>query len=63
MELFEKKLEEMENCFKRNNIIIWNILEGVEKDLLCLVFVILILMEYMGLEEIEVMWVYCINIK
>lgn len=63
MELFEKKLEEMENCFKRNNIIIWNILEGVEKDLLCLVFVILILLEYMGLEEIEVMWVYCINIK
>lgn len=57
------KLEEMENCFKRNNIIIWNILEGVEKNLLCLVFVILILMEYMGLEEIEVMWVYCINIK
>ena len=35
VELLEKKLEEMENRSKRNNIVIWNIPEGVEKDSSC----------------------------
>ena len=32
----EKKLDEMENRSKRNNIVIWNIPEGAEKDSSCL---------------------------
>ena len=32
MEQLEKKLDEMENRSKRNNIVIWNIPEGAEKD-------------------------------
>ena len=32
VELLEKKLVEMENRSKRNNIVIWNIPEGAEKD-------------------------------
>ena len=55
VELLEKKLEEMENRSKRNNIVIWNIPEGVEKDSSCLALVTSILTEHMGLEEIEVM--------
>jgi len=36
MEQLEKKLDEMENRSKRNNIVIWNIPEGAEKDSSCL---------------------------
>ena len=36
LELLEKKLEEMDNRSKRNNIVIWNIAEGAEKDSSCL---------------------------
>ena len=39
VELLEKKLEEMENRSKRNNIVIWNIPEGAEKDSFCLALV------------------------
>ena len=53
VELLEKKLEEMENRSKRNNIAIWNIPEGVEKDSSCLALVTSILTERMGLEEIH----------
>ena len=54
VELLEKKLEEMENRSKRNNIVIWNIPEGAEKDSSCLALVTS-MTEHMGLEEIEVM--------
>ena len=39
VELLEKKLEEMENRSKGNNIAIWNIPEGAEKDSSCLALV------------------------
>ena len=48
---------------KRNNIVIWNIPEGVEKDSSCLALVTPILTEHMGLEEIEVMPAHRTNIK
>ena len=64
MELLEKKLEEMENCSKRNDIVyICNIPEGAEKDSSCLALVTSILTEHMGLEEIEVMQAHRTNIK
>ena len=63
VELLEKKLEEMENHSKRNNIIIWNIPEGAEKDSSCLAPVTSILTEHMGFEEIEVMRAHRTNIK
>ena len=63
VELLEKKVEEMENRSKRNNIIIWNIPEGAEKDSSCLALVTSILTEHMGLEEIEVMRAHRRNIK
>ena len=63
VELLEKKLEEMENRSKRNNIVIWNIPEGAEKDSSCLALVTSILTEHMGLEEIEVMRAHRTNIK
>ena len=36
MEQLEKKLDEMENRSKRNNIVIWNIPEGAEKESSCI---------------------------
>lgn len=63
VELLEKKLEEMENRSKRNNIVIWNIPEGAEKDSSCLALVTLILTEHIGLGEIEVMRAHRTNIK
>ena len=63
VELLEKKLEEMENRSKRNNIVIWNIPEGVKKDSSCLALVTSILTEHMGLEEIEVMRAHHTNNK
>ena len=36
LELLEKRLEEIEYCSKRNNIVIWNVPEGAEKVLSCL---------------------------
>ena len=54
----------MENCSKRNNIVIWNIPEGAEKDKSCQELVNRILLEYMSLEEgIEVMRAHRTNIK
>ena len=63
VELLEEKLEEIENHSKRNNLMIWNIPEGVEKDSSCLPLVTLIFTKHMGLEEIEVMWAHRTNIK
>ena len=63
VELLEKKLEEIDNRSKRNNIMIWNIPEGVEKDSSCLPLVTSILTKHMGLEEIEVMWAHRTNMK
>ena len=64
LELLEKKLEAMENRSKRNNIVIWNIPEGAEKDSSCLELVSKIMLEHMSLEEgIEVMRAHCTNIK
>ena len=63
VELLEKKLEEMENRSKGNNIAIWNIPEGAEKDSSCLALVTSILMEHMGLEEIEIMQAHRTNVK
>ena len=63
VELLEKKLEEMENRSKRNNIVIWSIPEGAEKDSFCLALVTSILTEHMGLEEIEVMQAHRTSIK
>ena len=51
VELLEKKLEQMENRSRRNNIVIWNIPEGAEKDSSCLALVTSILI---GLDDIEV---------
>ena len=63
VELLDKKLEEMENQSKRNNIIIWNIPEGAEKDSSCLALVTSVLTEHMGFEEIEVRRAHRTNIK
>ena len=46
MEQLEKKLEEMENRSKRNNIVIGHIPEGAEKDSSCLELVNKILYEH-----------------
>ena len=64
MEQLEKKLGEMENRSKRNNIVIWNIPEGAKKESSCLELVNKIFYEHMSLqEEIEVMRAHCTNIK
>lgn len=52
----------MENRSKRNNIVIWNIPEGAEKDSSCLELVNKIFYEHMSLQEgIEVMRAHCTN--
>ena len=54
----------MENRSRRNNIVIWNIPEGAEKDSCSLEFVNKILLEHVSLEErIEVMQAHRTNIK
>ena len=64
MEQLEKKLDEMENRSKRDNIVIWNIPEGAEKDSSCLELVNKIFYEHMSLQEgIEVMRAHRTNIK
>ena len=64
MEQLEKKLDEMENRSKRNNIVIWNIPEGAEKDSSCLERVNKIFYEHTSLQEgIEVMRDHRTNIK
>jgi len=63
MEQLEKKLDEMENRSKRNNIVIWNIPEGAEKDASCLELVNKVFYEHMSLQEgIEVMRAHRTNI-
>ena len=64
MEQLEKKLDEMENRSKRNNIVICNIPEGAKKDSSCLELVNKIFYEHMSLQEgIEVMRAHRTNIK
>ena len=64
MEQLKKKLDEMENRSKRNNIVIWNIPEGAEKDSSCLELVNKIFYKHMSLQEgIEVMRARRTNIK
>ena len=46
----EKKLDDLENRSKRNNIVIWNIPEGAEKDTSCQEIVSNILSVHMQLE-------------
>lgn len=62
---FEKKIDDFENCFKRNNIVIWGLWEDVEKEYDFLEFFLVynFFGNYMGIEDIEVMRVYCMNIK
>ena len=55
---FERKLEDLENRSKRNNIVIWNIPEGAEKDSSCqdIYIVSNILNQHMKLEDdLEIM--------
>ena len=52
----EKKLDDLENRSKRNNIVIWNIPEGAEKDTSCQEIVNNILSVHMQLEgDLEIM--------
>lgn len=54
--ILERKLDDLENWLKRNNIVIWNIPEGTEKDSSCQVIVSNILRHHMQLEgDLEIM--------
>ena len=52
----DKKLDDLENRSKRNNIVIWNIPEGAEKDTSCQEILSNILSVHMQLEgDLEIM--------
>ena len=54
--LLERKLDDLENWSKTNNIVIWNIPEGAEKDFSCRDIVSNILSHHMQLEgDLEIM--------
>lgn len=60
----ERKLEDLENRSKRNNIVIWNIPEGAEKDSSCQDIVSNILNQHMKLEgDLEIMRAHRTNIR
>ena len=60
----ESKLEDLENRSKRNNIVIWNIPEGAEKDSSCQDIVTNILNQHMKLEgDLEIMRAHRTNIR
>lgn len=60
----ERKLDDLENRSKRNNIVIWNIPEGAEKDSSCRVIVSNILSHHMQLEgDLEIMRAHRTNIR
>ena len=60
----EKKLDDLENRSKRNNIVIWNIPEGAEKDTSCQEIVSNILSIHMQLEgDLEIMRAHRTNIR
>ena len=60
----EKKLDDLENRSKRNNIVIWNIPEGAEKDTSCQEIVSNILSVHMQLEgDLEIMRAHRTNIR
>ena len=62
--LLERKLDDLENRSKRNNIVIWNIPEGAEKDSSCQVIVSNILSHHMQLEgDLEIMRAHRTNIR
>ena len=48
--ILEKRLEDLENRSKRNNIVVWYIPEGAKKDSSCQDIVSIILRQYMKLE-------------
>ena len=59
----ERKLDDLENRSKRNNIVIWNIPEGAVKDSSCRVIVSNILSNHMQLEgDLEIMRAHRTNI-
>ncbi|KAJ7358834.1 transposition, RNA-mediated [Desmophyllum pertusum] len=56
VDILEEKLDDLENRSKRNNIVIWNIPEGAEKDSSCQDVVSNILSDHMQLEgNLEIM--------
>ena len=60
----ERKLEDLENRSKRNNIVIWNIPEDAEKDSSCQDIVSNILSQHMKLEgDLEIMRAHRTNIR
>ena len=60
----ERKVEDLENRSKRNNIVIWDIPEGAEKDSSCQDIVSNILSQHMKLEgDLEIMRAYRTNIR
>lgn len=62
--ILEEKLDDLENRSKRNNIVIWNIPEGAEKDSSCQDIVSNILCEHMKLEgDLEIMRSHRTNIR
>ena len=62
--VLEKKLDDLENWSKRNNIVIWNIPEGTEKDSSCQEVVSNILSDHMQLEgDLEIMRAHRTNMQ
>ena len=64
VDILEEKLDDLENRSKRNNIVIWNIPEGAEKDSSCQDVVSNILSDHMQLEgNLEIMRAHRTNIR
>ena len=62
--ILERKLDDLENRSKRNNIVIWNIPEGAEKDSSCQAVVNNILSDHMQLNgNLEIMRAHRTNIR
>ena len=60
-----KKIDDLENHSKRNNIVIWGLREDAEKeqDSLELFLAQDFFGNHMGVKGIEVMWAHCTNVK
>ena len=62
--ILERKLDDLENRSKRNDIVIWNIPEGAEKDSFCQAIVNNILSDHMQLKgNLEIMHAHRTNIR
>ena len=60
----ERKLDDLENRSKRNNIVIWNVPEGAEEDSSCRVIVSNVLSNHLQLEgDLEIMRAHQTNIR